>query len=304
MKRTALIISVLSLIIISTDAFASKLVWMKAIDKDYLMFYFYDGDVCFPEDLSTMGTNKYTNNWYTGCNVKVAYGNPLNTTNAVNTANWSITSADDANYGTDGNHPTNCYRKSKMNAMSQDRWGTSDWIDSNTMEHTIYLKLPVSLTQGSTYTIQISNTNSDTTNKTFTYDIFNSPSEAVHVNLVGYLNDSSVKACDLYIWMGNGGARDYSGFVGNKVYIYDVCTSAAQQVGTVAFWKNSAVDLGNYNLTMSNVWKADFTGFNTPGTYRIAIDGVGCSENFEVKKDAYFEPFRVSTIGYFYMRIG
>ncbi len=50
--------------------------------------------------------------------------------------------------------------------------------------------------------------------------------------------------------------------------------------------------------------EGDFTGFNTPGTYRIAIEGVGCSENFEIKKYVYFEPFRVSTIGYFYMRIG
>jgi hypothetical protein len=178
------------------------------------------------------------------------------------------------------------------------------------MEHNIYLKLPASLTQGKTYTIEInSSTNSDTLSKTITFDIFNSPSEAVHVNLVGYLADSSVKAVDLFMWMGDyntvsATGRDYSTFVGKKVYIYNVNTSTSQQVGTVAFWKNSAQDVGGYNLTMSNVWKADFTGFNTPGTYRIAIEGVGCSENFEIKKYAYFEPFRVSTIGYFYMRIG
>ena len=104
--------------------------------------------------------------------------------------------------------------------------------------------------------------------------------------------------------MGNGGARNYSSFEGKNVYIYNVNTLASQQVGTVAFWKNSGADFGGYNLTASNVWKADFTGFNTPGTYRIAIEGVGCSENFEIKKDVYFEPFRVSTLGYFYMRIG
>ena len=131
----------------------------------------------------------------------------------------------------------------------------------------------------------------------------------MHVNLVGYLNDASTKAVDLYMWMGdynmvNANGRDYSSFVGKNVYIYNVNTSATQQVGTVALWKNSGSDVGGFNLTMSNVWKADFTGFNTPGTYRIAIEGVGCSENFEIKKYAYFEPFRVSTIGYFYMRIG
>ena len=303
MRRTALIISVLSLIIISTDAFAAKLVWMKVLDKDYLQVYFQDGDACFMD--TGTGSKAYTGDHYYGWDSVVSYGSALNTTNAATASNWVIKSTDDATYGTTGLNPTNCYRKSKLNGMSEGEWSGSDYVYSYTMEHNIYLKLPASLTQGKTYTIEInSNTNSDPNSKTITFDINNSPSEAVHVNLVGYLADSSVKAVDLFMWMGDGGARDYSTFVGKKVYIYNVNTSASQQVGAVALWKNSAQDVGGYNLTMSNVWKADFNDFNTPGTYRIAIEGVGCSENFEIKKYAYFEPFRVSTLGYFYMRIG
>jgi hypothetical protein len=302
MKRTALIISVLSLII-STNAFATKLVNIKVIDKDYLMFYFKDGDVCFLDN--AQGQYAYIGDHFSGWDWVVSYGSALNLTNATATANWVITSTNDANYGTSGRNPTNCYRKSKLNGASEGNWGSYDWIYTYTMEHTIYLKLPYSLAQGNSYTLTInSNTNSDTLSQTFTFDIFNSPSEAVHVNLVGYLNDASTKAVDLYIWMGDGGARDYSTFVGKNVYIYNVNTSSSQQVGTVALWKTSGSDVGGWNLTASNVWKADFTGFNTSGTYRIAIEGVGCSENFEIKKYAYFEPFRVSTIGYFYMRIG
>ncbi|MFA5240104.1 MAG: cellulase N-terminal Ig-like domain-containing protein [Phycisphaerae bacterium] len=304
MKRTALFISVLSLIIIiSTDVFAAKLVEIKVIDKDYIMVYFKDGDVSFVDD--GLGSTAYTSDHDTANNYAVFYGSALNTTNAVAAANWVIKSTDDANYGTGGLNPTDCYRKSKLNGMAEMNWGSGDWIYEYTMEHTIYLQLPHSLPQGASYTIEINaNTNSDVLGQTIDFDIFNSPSEAVHVNLVGYLNDSSIKAADLYIWMGNGGARDYAGFVGNKVYIYNVNTSDTQEVGTVAFWKSSASDVGGYNLTASDVWKADFTGFNTPGTYRIAIEGVGCSEDFEIKKDVYFEPYRVSTLGYFYMRIG
>jgi hypothetical protein len=305
MKRTALIISALSLIIISTDAFATKLVGIKVIDKDYIMVRFFDGEVNFVDD--GLGSTAYTSDHDTANNYKVLYGSALNTTNAVATANWVIKSTNDANYGTTGLNPTNCYRKSKLNGMAEMDWNTpaNDWNYDYTMEHTIYLKLPHSLVQGKSYTIEINvNTNSDVLSRTINFDIFNSPSEAVHVNLVGYLDDSSIKAADLYIWMGNGGARDYSGFVGKKVYIYNAGTGGTQQVGTVAFWKNSASEAGGYNLTASNVWKADFTGFNTPGTYCIAIEGVGCSEDFEIKKDVYFEPFRVSTRGYFYMRIG
>jgi fructose-specific component phosphotransferase system IIB-like protein len=303
MKRTALIISVLSLIIISTNAFAAKFVVLKAVDKDYLMVYFKDGDVCFVDD--GLGTDAFTGNHQTANNYRVNYGTALNTTNAVATANWTIKAAADNNYGTTGLHPSNCYRKSRMNGMGEMDWGSGDWIYQYTMEHWIFLQLPASLSQGTTYTLEInSNTYSDVTSQTITFDIFNSPSEAVHTNLVGYLNDDSVKAADLFIYMGSGGARDYSSFVGKKVYIYNVDTSVAQEVNTVSFWKASATEMIHWNLTGSNVWKADFTGFNTPGTYRVAIEGVGCSENFEIKADAYFEPFRVSTIGYFYMRVG
>jgi endoglucanase len=306
MKKAALIISILALIIISTDAFAAKLVWLKVVDNNYIMAQFKDGDACFLDN--AQGQYAYMGDHFSGWDWVVNYVSALNLTNATATANWVITSASDANYGSTGLNPTNCYRKSKLNGASEGPWNNlnpGDWTYTYTMEHAIYLKLPYSLAQGDSYTITInSNTNSDTLSQTFTFDIFNSPSEAVHVNLVGYLNDASTKAVDLYIWMGDGGARDYSSFVGKNVYIYNVNTAATQQVGTVAFWMASGQDVGWFNLTMSNVWKADFTGFNTPGTYRIAVEGVGCSENFEIKKDVYFEPFRVSTIGYFYMRIG
>ncbi len=240
-EKDVLIILALSLIIISTDAFAAKLVTIKVIDKDYIMAQFKDGDVNFVDD--GLGSTAYTGDHDTANNYKVLYGSALNTTNAVATANWIIKSTDDANYGTTGLNPTNCYRKSKLNGMAEMDWNVpaNDWNYDYTMEHTIYLKLPYSMAQGTSYTIEInSNTNSDVLSQTITFDIFNSPSEAVHVNLVGYLSDASIKAVDLYMWMGDGGARDYSAFVGKKVYIYNVNTSASQQVGTVAFWKNSS----------------------------------------------------------------
>ncbi len=239
MKRTALIISALSLLIISTEAYASKLVWMKAIDKDYLMVYFEDGDVCFAD--TGTGPYAYMGDHYTGWDWVVSYGSALNLTNATATANWIITSTNDANYGTSGRNPTNCYRKSKLNGASEGNWGSYDWIYTYTMEHTIYLKLPYSLAQGNSYTLTInSNTNSDTLSQTFTFDIFNSPSEAVHVNLVGYLNDASTKAVDLYMWMGDGNARDYSSFVGKKVYIYNVNTTATSRWEPSLFGKIAA----------------------------------------------------------------
>ena len=61
----------------------------------------------------------------------------------------------------------------------------------------------------------------------------------MHVNLVGYVAASDHKAADLYAWLGNGGARDYSSFEGNTVYLYNVGTGQATPVGIVTFWKPS-----------------------------------------------------------------
>lgn len=306
MNRKLFILFALPLIIQSMDVSAAKLVGIKVIDKDYIMAQFKDGDVEFVDD--GLGSTAYTSDHDTANNYVVLYGSALDTTNAVATANWTIKSATDANYGTSGLHPDDCYRKSKLNGMAEMDWDVlaDDWHYEYTMEHTVYLHLPYSLVQGSSYTIEINaNTNSDVLSQALTFDIFNSRSEAVHVNLVGYLNDDSIKAADLYMWMGDGGARDYSGFEGNTVYLYNVNTSVTQAMGTVTFWKSNGVDVyWYYNLTASDVWNIDFTGFTPPGTYRLAVEGVGCSEDFQISPNAYFEPFRVSTLGYFYMRIG
>ena len=90
MKRTALIIWVLSLITVSTDAFAAKLVEIKVIDKDYIMAYFKDGDVNFVDD--GLGSTAYTSAHNTANNYVVPYGDALDTTNATLAANWVIKS--------------------------------------------------------------------------------------------------------------------------------------------------------------------------------------------------------------------
>lgn len=284
----------------------SKLNEVKVVDRDYIMIRFTDSEVVFVDD--GLGSSAFGNNDHeSGKNYVVAYGN-LATNAAVNPTNWIIKSSNDANYGTTGLNPVSCSRKTKLSGAAQFGWNSaaSDWNYEYTFEHTIYLRLPHSLAQSNTYTVEIKPAvNSDAASRSFTFNIFTSRSEAVHVNLVGYLSDTSIKAADLHHWMGDGGARDYSGFVGNKVHIYNVLTAqTTTNVGTVALWKNSATESHNRNLTGSTVWSADFTGFNTPGTYRIAIEGVGCSEDFEIKHDLYFEPFKISTLGFYYMRIG
>ena len=69
-----------------------------------------------------------------------------------------------------------------------------------------------------------------------------SVSEAVHVNLVGYTPDSPVKSADLYLWLGDGGPRDYSSFEGHPSWLQDVRTGERFAGGKVTFWKKSAAE--------------------------------------------------------------
>lgn len=309
MKKSNLYIYFLALIsLISIQQLhASKLVEVKVVDKDYIMLHFLDGEVTFDESLVSIGCQNHPLCHDPEVDNLISYGNALSLTQATGTSNYSITSIDDPNYSSVDN-PDNCYRKSKLNGMEEDVWvgyPTNDYTYYHTKEHFIYLKLPNSMVQDRTYTIVLnSGINSDLTEVTFTYNIFECNTEAIHVNLNGYMPLSQIKSADLYIYIGDGGSRDYSGFNGNKVYIYNVDTKVSQEVGTVEFWHSSANDSWNWNLTKSNVYIANFTNFTTEGKYRLAIEGVGCSQDFEIRRDIYYEPYRVSTLGYFYMRVG
>lgn len=274
------------------NAQAAKLINVSILDKDYLIVHLSDGEVIHHEGIT--GEEVITHPL-------------LNTTEAVKSASWTITSAQDANYGGAGQNPQGCNRKKKLSGHAELGWSVpdDDYIYEYTYDHWIYLHLPTSLQQGMSYTLQIdSAVNSDTTSATVTFDIYNRVSEAVHVNLVGYAPDAPHKAADLYYWLGDGGARSYSSFENNTVYIYNEVNSQATPVGQVAFWMASGNDVFGRNLTRSDVWSVDFSTFTTPGTYRLVIEGVGCSQDFEIADDIYADPFKVSVRGYFYMRIG
>ena len=113
-----------------------------------------------------------------------------------------------------------------------------------------------------------------------------------------------MKSADLYMWLGDGGGRDYSSYAGRKVWLCKVGGDARQDVGTVAFWKKSGGDFGGRNLTRADVWTCDFSSFTGTGTYRLAVEGVGCSPDFTLSRSVYYEPFKTSVRGFFYMRIG
>lgn len=284
---------------------ASKLITVNVLDRDFLIIHFKDGNVKFVDDgtgsAAFGGHGSDPDNSYV-----VNYNEPLNLEVVADTGLWTIRSGDDEFYGEEGVSPVAVYRKTRVNGMSYTGWDSdlSDHGFDYTMEHFIYLSLPSSMQQGSTYTLEMDDKlGSDEASAFITFDIFNHVSEAVHVNLVGYLSSSRAKAADLYHFMGDGGNRDYADFEGNDVFVYDVNSGEKHIVGQVEFWMENQTE-ANWNLTGSDVWTVDFTGFNKPGTYRIVVEGVGASQDFEIRDDIYRVPYKVSILGYYYMRIG
>lgn len=278
---------------------ATKLVEVRTADDQYLMVHFWDGEIAYQDD--GKGPTAFQGHESQGGEKVITYGKPLDTKAATRPASFTITSPDDPGYAK-GIRPAAVYRKTKVNGT------TSRWPEpEHTVEHTLFLKLPRKLAQGKRYTLRIAPaTNSDAAARAFTFDIYRSVSEAVHVNRIGYNPDhTAVKSADLYLWLGDGGARDYSAYAGKRVLLFNVRTGQKHPVGTVKFWKPSGTDYGGWNLTRSPVWNCDFSAFRGPeGIYRLVVEGVGCSPDFALRQDVYFEPYRTSLRGFFYMRIG
>ena len=75
-------------------------------------------------------------------------------------------------------------------------------------EHWIFLRLPKPMKQGHTYTVRIpSGSGSDTAQASLRFDIWNSFSEAVHVNIIGHPTTQKQMATDLYLWLSAAGPR-------------------------------------------------------------------------------------------------
>ena len=296
MKRLLTIVAALTSIVCPQMLNATRLLGVKTIDKDYIMVHFRDGEVRYRDDAT--GPSAYLGHTFVeGDDTLFVFGQRLDPKAAGTAADWIITSKDDKSFGRQT--AVAAWRKSKP--MNTDNTLTSE------LDHWIFLRLPKSMKQGSTYTLSIpAGIGSDKTSAEVTFDIWNSQSEAVHVNIIGYSPEEEVKAADLYLWLGDGGQRDYSSFEGKKVWLYNTRTGRKQKVGKVSFWmsaKEYEKEANRKNMTGSDVWNIDFAA-SEPGRYRLVVEDVGCSMDFDISNDIYFQPYHYSVRGYYYMRLG
>lgn len=289
-------ITLLFALLIVFQANATKYLGAKTLDKDYIMLTFRDGEVRYRD--SGEGASAFLGHTFVeGDDTLKVFGTRLVTDLATNPNLWKITSNEDSDFGTV--HPVAIHRKAKP--MNTDHTLTSE------LDHTLFIKLPKPMRQGCTYTIAIPDEiGSDIDQDSVKFDVFSSQSEAVHVNIIGYKPTQETNAADLYLWLGDGGQRDYSDFEGKRIWLYNVNTGENTEVGKVSFWKNQSEytnEANRKNNTGSDVWNIDFPRTD-PGRYRLVVEDVGCSLDFDVNADIYFEPYKTSLRGYYYMRLG
>ena len=283
------------LLLTATPSSATKVLGLRVIDNHYLMVHFRDGEVHYRDNGT--GPSAYLGHSFSeGDDTLLVFGERLKA-DAQNAALWQISSPDDKSFVSA--QPLKVWRKSKP--MNTDHTLTCE------CDHWLFLQLPQPMKQGCTYEVSIpKGIGADQEKVSVNFDVWNSQSEAIHVNIIGYSPAETIHAADLYQWLGDGGQRDYSSWEGRKVYIYNVKTKKKQNVGTVKFWKSAAdaaQEAGKKALIGTDVWNIDFKA-TTPGRYRLVVEDVGCSMDFDIASDIYFQPYRYSVRGYYYMRLG
>lgn len=306
MRKISWLFSIVLYLIIQEAVTASKLVEILPVDNKCLVLHFQDGVVEYNWDDTISGScngwNYYfTENWHL-CPDKdqyIPFGLPLNTAQAQQAASFKIVSLEDENYGAAGKNPVRVYRKSKV-------WEAAHDERKPVMHHWLYLELPEPLQQGKSYRIEIDEKLNPGENlKIFNYDEFTAVSPAIKISNIGYEADAVYKTADVYLWMGDGGKRDFSRFTGKPWHIYDVNTAKIVHSGKLKFrMENRQEPEVEKDFTGADVWECDFSVFNNPGKYRLVIEGIGSSHPFVIEENIFAEAFKVSMQGMFYQRMG
>ena len=239
------------------------------------------------------------------------------------TDEYHVFSETDANY-IEWTNPSSLKRKSKATEFANfcEEYDYIEFFDSfgcinerdHVKEHFVYLTLPTPLTSGNEYKLSFWPFITDENEVyTFNYDESDSKTEAVHVNNIGYSTEAEAKYAYVYHWLGDGGALDLTDLIGNEFKLINNNTNQIAYTGNLAFradentvetFQNNPLETPNQNFNQSKVYECDFSDFNEPGRYRLCVDGVGCSYDFDLACNALRPAFHSVMKGLFHQRSG
>jgi endoglucanase len=194
--------------------------------------------------------------------------------------------------------PLAVYRKSKPNDWAQG-------LSTQSVRHVVYLKLPQALKPNQKVEINFGEVNVREASTSFVNYFSKLRSEAVHVNQIGYRPDDNSKRAFVSCWLGTGGTLHLTDEL--SFSIIDVKTGKAVWSGkSTLVWRADKIEqmARDDNFSKTDVATLDFSSFKTPGEYRIAVEGFGCSYPFEIGNDVWRKAFTVQMRGLFHQRSG
>ena len=205
---------------------------------------------------------------------------PLDTTAASRPASYAISSTDDPAYG-QPRRPVQIGRKSKGTdfAWFVDKWANGRAVNTrpdHAKEHWLYLFLPEPMKRGKTYAVDTGALATNGSQWKLAFDERRTRSEAVHVNLLGYVPAAPEKFAYVYHWMGDKGPLDLKPYEGRSFEVIDRRNERPVLRGKLVFRK-PATNPETYHKTDSppdgnflkaDVYECDISGLTQPGKLR------------------------------------
>ncbi|HCU20311.1 MAG: hypothetical protein A2X05_02910 [Bacteroidetes bacterium GWE2_41_25] len=273
---------------------SSNIVEIQPVDRHILVVRFDDGYV--------------RNHGYheTGVNDTV-FRDPLDIGKAVNILNYSLTSKNDQDY-TKGVNPKMISRKSKPTEFSWNKVENYPVV----MEHWIYLEFPFPLKAGMNYELKVNNLAEYINEFSFLFDPFSMLSPSIHVNQLGFIPESEKKFAYISHWMGDRGGFESNDINGRAFYLVSSVNSKVVYNGIVRKFSDFQTARPDVpvnesirgSMSGADIWACDFSAYGKPGEYRIVVEGMGCSYDFEIDADIYRDAFYFSCRGLFHQRSG
>jgi hypothetical protein len=282
---------------------ASDVVSVQPLTDRIVLVHFKDGEVKYHQRGQAWTEDKVVTD-------------PLDVAAASLPASYRIESAEDPAYKNQL-PPVGVGRKSKGAEFAgiRDSWADNRVVNhqpDHIKEHWLYLELPSPLLPGKTYVIKTGGLAKNGGVWTLAYDSAKTRSEAVHVNTLGYVPAAPEKFAYVYHWMGDQGSLTLADTDSRAFHLVDTRTGAKVFSGTLRFRKahdnpetHQVKDSPPHgNFLKADVWECDFSAFARPGSYVVAVDGVGCSWPFRLDADVYREAFRPVARALYHNRSG
>lgn len=210
---------------------------------------------------------------------------------------YEISCLNDANYLI-ARSPTSVFRKSKPANFSREPDAERQWP----AQHTLYLVLPHLMDDGKTY--QLNFPNLGLADTSFAYKPLEAHSEAVHVSQIGFHPKDKLKVGYLSTWLGSGGSLDYPDSLPFHVVDAESGESQYDSVATLRRGIRQLEDARNRDYTLSEVHQLEFSDFTQPGRYKLCVDSVGCSFEFEISRSVWQNAFFTAARGFYHQRSG